>query len=301
MQIHRRDEWVNPAQPFTGVINGDGEMYHAPAFLGWSRIDDVVIHYPGVTGAIGTDPVAVLRNMHNDYLMNRGYALGYGFAVDLKGEVWEVRGDTFTNAANKGDELHHHVGWNDHSISILILVGQQDAANAAQVKTTNALIDELERRNGGPLNLMWHAQGQSTDCAGAGIIDQLQRGVIAAGLSGATGQPSTPRQPPPVIPNTPPPGNRPTDEEEDDMKIFDLAPGTPEFTRVVVSGRIRWVRGLAAEVLEKVDVDATEVQRDEFVALLRTFGTDGPSPFDGTRLNAAPDAELEQEWQQARR
>src|SRR5688500_4228360 len=172
MQIHRREEWVNPAQPFTGVLDGNGEMYHAPAFLGWSRIDDLVIHYPGATGAIGTDPVAVLRTMHNDYLMNRGYALGYGFAVDLAGEVWEVRGDTFTNAANLGDTAHGHVGWNNRSISVLILVSRQDAANAAQVKTTNALIDELERRNGGPLNLMWHGLGQATPCAGAGIIDQ---------------------------------------------------------------------------------------------------------------------------------
>ena len=248
-----------------------------------------MIHYPGVSGSLSSDAVGVLRRMHNDYLMNRGYTLGYGFGVSQAGEVFEIRGDQFTNAANLGDKVNKHVGWNNWSISILILVSRKDPANAAQVKATNELIDELERRKGGALNLLWHGVGQQTDCAGEGIIGQLKAGTIAAGLAG--GEPHGP------IDNKDHDDQDPIPDEEEDMKVIDFARNTPQFTRLVISGRIRWVRAQAAEVLEKMQVPAIEVQSDELVALFRTFGTSGPSPFEGTKT--APDPVLQDEWVKA--
>lgn len=91
-----------------------------------------------------------------------------------------------------------------------------------------------------------------------------------------------------------------TTEGEDDMKVIDLAPNTPNFTRFVISGRVRWVRGHAASVLERLKLAPLEVQRDELKDLMRSFGTDGTSPFNGTSRDGGADAELDAVWEQSR-
>jgi hypothetical protein len=88
--------------------------------------------------------------------------------------------------------------------------------------------------------------------------------------------------------------------KEEDMTVIDFAPNTPGFTRLVISGRIKWVRGGAAAALDKMEIDKFEVERPELVDLLRSFGTEGLSPFNGISRNAAPDAELDQAWEDAR-
>lgn len=102
----------------------------------------------------------------------------------------------------------------------------------------------------------------------------------------------------------PPPDTRPPDneiQEDDDMKVIDINPDTPEFTRMVIDNRVKWVRGLAASSLERMKVPRFDVERQELIALLHTFGTDGPSPFGGGLSNAAPDEQLDNEWEAARR
>lgn len=88
--------------------------------------------------------------------------------------------------------------------------------------------------------------------------------------------------------------------KEEDMTVIDFAPNSPGFTRLVISGRIKWVRGSAAAALDKMEIDKFEVERPELVDLLRSFGTEGLSPFNGISRNAAPDPELDQTWEDAR-
>jgi hypothetical protein len=89
-------------------------------------------------------------------------------------------------------------------------------------------------------------------------------------------------------------------EEDADMRVIDLAPNTPSFTRLVVSGRVKWVRGHAAGALDKMKVTALEIQRDELKDLMRTFGTEGLSPFNAGSRNSAPDGELDSLWEESR-
>ncbi len=98
-----------------------------------------------------------------------------------------------------------------------------------------------------------------------------------------------------------PPKPTPTTVEENDMRVIDLNPNSPEFARLVIAGRIKWVRGVAAASVEKMKIDKIEVQRDELIDLMRTFGTEGDSPFGGEFGNAAPDGSLNAAWIECRR
>ena len=94
----------------------------------------------------------------------------------------------------------------------------------------------------------------------------------------------------------PPPPPPPPIVEEDDMKIIDLASGTPAFTRLIIAGRLKWVRGSAAAALDRLDIERSDVSRDELAALMLTFGTEGTSPFSVTREPKAADPDLDQAW-----
>jgi hypothetical protein len=85
--------------------------------------------------------------------------------------------------------------------------------------------------------------------------------------------------------------------EENDMKIIDLAADSPQFTRLVIAGRIKWVRGPAAAAVARLNIERIDVSRDELGALMQTFGTEGSSPFSAAREKPAADADLDDLWQ----
>jgi hypothetical protein len=101
----------------------------------------------------------------------------------------------------------------------------------------------------------------------------------------------------PIIPGRREP--RPTIEEDDDMKIIDLAAGTPQFTRLIISGRIKWVRGPAAAALDRMTIEREDVSADELGSLIATFRTEGESPFGTTRAPDAANPDLHRQWQDA--
>jgi len=221
--IHPREEWIDPAgPPWDGFPAAGGGKYRCPPFPGWSKITDVVIHYPGADWADMDfdndldidldDDVEQIRAQHRMYVTSptRGYSLGYCFLIGQTGGIWESRGWRNVNAANKGQASMGTTGWNGYSISIQLIVDEANAATPAQVDSVNWLLDELVRVSGKQLRLRYHGQGQATSCCGAGIIAQIKAGTINFGKS----------QPQP-IPKPPPPG-------EDEMattvfKPFDCA------------------------------------------------------------------------------
>jgi hypothetical protein len=83
------------------------------------------------------------------------------------------------------------------------------------------------------------------------------------------------------------------------MKIIDLAAGTPQFTRLIISGRIKWVRGPAAAALDRMTIEREDVSADELGSLITTFRTEGESPFGTTRAPDAANPDLHRQWQDA--
>lgn len=178
MNIHPREDWQNSSQPIKG-----------PAPKG--QVKTWIVHYPGSSTTFQpmTDDqmIAWLRSTQDYYVSQRGYSLGYGWAVSQSGSIWEIRGDDFNNAANAGKKVSGNA--NDWTQSITIVAGGQNPASPAAV----AAINELIASKGGR-SIQVHQDVDWTSCAGTGITPQVRNGTI--------GYNSTP---PPVEPPVPPP------------------------------------------------------------------------------------------------
>lgn len=161
MTYRARTTWVHPAPPITG-----------PAMPTFPSIDTLVIHYPAGNSPDGdpgdtTDVAAYLRAIQLDYVRNRGYSIGYSFAIDHTGTVWECRGWDIKPAANAGH--------NNHTLPLLMIVDQDQPATPAQLASAREYSAELARRAGHPIVVTGHGQlpGAATACPGTGLRAQI--------------------------------------------------------------------------------------------------------------------------------
>lgn len=160
--FHRREDWQDPNLPVKG-----------PAST-LEQVDTFPLHYTAAatmpTGVNPTMVANVLRAMQRDYSTNRNYSLGYGFAVDQAGGVWEIRGFDIKSAANRD--------WNHRTIPVVCLVSGAGPLSEAARHSVRALYAEAERRTGRKLNIVGHRDIGATSCPGAGIYGQIQLGLI---------------------------------------------------------------------------------------------------------------------------
>lgn len=198
LTLHARSVWADPKVPVIGSRS-----------FPWATIVNAGIHYTSDDDLIDGDPgehasglPQYLRNIQGSYVRTRRYSIGYSWAVDWLGGVWELRGWTYQPAA--------HAGANDTAFAVLMLVDGADPATAEALASARAIAREFERRAGRALaGIYGHNElpGRTTPtgCCGAGLYRQLK---AVPGLHGGLFSPRY--QPPaPAIPNDP--------EEDDDM------------------------------------------------------------------------------------
>lgn len=206
LTIRPRGDWQNPAQPVVG-----------PRMV-LSTITLLPAHYTAAS-KIPADVPAYLRSIQNDYTVNRGYSIGYNFAVDQTGTCWELRGFDIKCAANKG--------MNEVTIAVLCLVDGANAMNPAMVTTFRELGAEAQRRVAAALLVVGHRDIGATACPGDGIYGQVVAGLL---------EPATTPTPKPPDP-TPP--------EDDDMAatfiIINTQTGQPAL--VYGDGRLTGLAG----------------------------------------------------------
>lgn len=158
MILHSRQEWQLSTNPVKG-----------PAMPPLGSFVDNVCHYPGSPATTNfSNPVAMLRAIQSDYTRNRGYSIGYSFAIDLNGEVWELRGLDIKPAAT--------AGYNDKGLATFFMVPGAPPANDKQIRAFVELhVDLLEKRTNKQLGIYGHGQRGTTPtpCPGAGIMEQL--------------------------------------------------------------------------------------------------------------------------------
>jgi hypothetical protein len=162
---HPRSTWVDPRYPVKG-----------PA-IEWVKVDTAVIHYTAADDLIDGDPgehaenlPAYIRQIQQSYVTNRGYSIGYLFAVDWLGGVWQLRGWEFQSAAN--------LGHNDHTFPILMLVDGDDRATSHAVASVRELIGTAQLLAERPLAIAGHKDIGSTRCPGVGLYAQVKAGVF---------------------------------------------------------------------------------------------------------------------------
>lgn len=163
---HSRESWQDPAKPVTGPPSE------------WIRITTNVAHYTADDDLIDGDPgehasqlPQYMRDMQSSYLRSRGYSLGYLFAVDWLGGVWEIRGFDIRSAANKGNPRKTGVvNFNGYSFPILFLVDGADGLTEEARYSAQMLYREAERRANRPLGRPKpHSDLDYTSCCGNGI------------------------------------------------------------------------------------------------------------------------------------
>lgn len=188
MNITPRTAWQNPNQPVVGPAMSLRSVTMLPA------------HYTGAA-TVPSDTASYLRAIQNDYTVNRGYSIGYNFAVDRAGQAWECRGFDIKCAANKG--------MNDVTIAILCLVNGAAAMSPVMVDTFRQLGAEAQRRVAAALLVVGHRDIGSTACPGDGIYHQVVTGQLEPAVD----------PPPDPTPPTPEP-------EEDEMTPFIISNGS---------------------------------------------------------------------------
>lgn len=173
MNIIPRTSWQDPNMRVTGPAMQRG------------RIDTQPAHYTAAA-TIPSDIPSYLRAMQRDYVVNRGYSLGYNFAIDQTGQAWEIRGLDIQCAANKG--------WNERTVAILCLVNGADAMNSRMVSTYQQLGAHIQSVIGRRLNIVGHQDIGSTACPGAGVQGQVRSGVLAPSAGPPPPDPTPPTE-----------------------------------------------------------------------------------------------------------
>ena len=167
--FHPRSHWEGlQPHPVSGPLDFSGNN------------DTCVVHYTGADDLIDGDPgeyasqlPQYLANIQKSYVERRGYSIGYSFAVDWLGGVWQLRGWEFQSAANRNH--------NDHTIPILVLVDGQDGTTPEAAKSIRNIVREATRRAGRKvMAVTGHGRlsGAATQCPGLGLLSQLDRGLF---------------------------------------------------------------------------------------------------------------------------
>ena len=126
-----------------------------------SKIGIVDVHWPGSKGRLARDRPGVAKALRGwqDYHMNgHGWSdIAYNLAVDLSGEVWELRG---------WDAVDGGVASRSDDVTILLIMGDQDQMTDAMKTSTLWVMAEWERRLGRKLRRTHHSALTQTDCPG---------------------------------------------------------------------------------------------------------------------------------------
>jgi N-acetylmuramoyl-L-alanine amidase len=269
MNIRPREDWQSPSQPVVGPQ------------IRLNKVELVPAHYTAAR-KIPTGIPAYLRNIQNDYTVNRGYSIGYNFAIDQTGTGWEIRGFDIRCAAN--------LNMNDVTIAILCLVDGADEMNEAMIDTFQWIAAEAERIVGTDLLVVGHRDIGKTTCPGDGVYSQVQAGLL---------------EPEPEPEPEPGPEPTPITNEEIDMLALDFGvpPDQPNpddwWTRLTYTGdSLCHVRSPFDQVQARGKVTVVPINEDELNAMLDTIQTVGDSPFQ--QGGQAPNAGLHSKWEAAR-
>lgn len=158
-----------------------------PPRLDISRLQEMTVHYTGAQ-RVNRNPdqiASYLRAIERSHMARPEMsAVGYNFAVDKTGRIWELRGWTHRNAANGS-------GSNVSSFSVLVLVGVEDNSPTTPViQALQSLYAEGVRRAGRPLIVKGHQEHKATACPGPALMALVRSGQIQRGVQAPQPAPS---------------------------------------------------------------------------------------------------------------
>lgn len=143
----------------------------------WTECEYVAIHYTAAeTTPAKFDAVRLkLQASQRDYVLNRGYSLGYNWAVDRLGTIWEIRGADYQCAANGNTDT------NKRGPAVLCLVNAGAPANDRMIEAVRLVIGTVSTAAGRIVPAVPHSALRPTQCPGAGLSAQIAAGVFEIG------------------------------------------------------------------------------------------------------------------------
>ena len=145
--------------------------------LDYSQVRDLIVHYPGTASPIARDDESIrraLRGWQDYHIDKKGWSdLAYNVAVDQMGRVWEGRGYDRRDGATSGR--------GGTSMSILAMVGNDEAPTEQMLAGIDRVFQEALRRNGGAAK-GWHSKFVSTTCPGNFLRDWGKLGFPVSGV-----------------------------------------------------------------------------------------------------------------------
>ncbi len=164
---HDRTEWQDPAYPVT-----------SSGFMDLNALSYITLHYIGADGVNLSNIPQFLRNAQLDYVLNRGYSLGYNSAVDENGDEWEIRGFDYRCAAN-GTQATNIPGY----AILLMLPNTGSVPQTAQIDGVRNLVAKIRATaaaagNSDFLEINGHRDLKATACPGDPIYTMIQNGTF---------------------------------------------------------------------------------------------------------------------------
>ena len=137
-----------------------------------------LVHYHG--GRVRDQHgVEVPRNIEAIHLANGWAGIGYNFAVDLDGTVYEGRGWDGVGSQCPGR--------NRDGVGVYVAVGGDQVPTQAALRSVRALRDELvSLRGGAGVREMGHKDGVATSCPGTFLYRWVHGGMPLTGGGGMT-------------------------------------------------------------------------------------------------------------------
>lgn len=136
-----------------------------------SRLTHIVAHWPGDSRELaGRNSIGLLRAWQAYHMNNRGWNdIGYNYAIDQKGIVWEGRG------WNKGG---HVLGeQNAVMVGVLFMVGNDEPMSPEMQMSGSYLFQWIDNRAGGKLKRSGHCDWANKLCPGPFVLSWLRRGA----------------------------------------------------------------------------------------------------------------------------
>jgi hypothetical protein len=245
-----------------------------PGLLTVSRVEGVVIHWPGMGDRRLSSQAAIaaaLRGWQDYHMDVHDWSdIAYQVAVDQAGRAWDLRGLWTQSGANGDNDVNERYG------AILLVLGTGEHPTPAMIATTRAVVDDFRELYPRGTAIRPHSavRPEPTDCPG-----DLARELIAHGAFDPDAPIGTP---------THPQEDEMTPAQMTELKNFieartqAYAKANNEYTRQVLSS--------TAKALMAADAASDKAQADRILAELEDEAKD----LAAATLKAVPAAEVEQ-------
>ena len=177
-EVATRVEWLGRKAWWLGPVS----RHEA---LDAKRVVEVVVHHPDDRAnllKLSKGQLAKKLQGYRAFHMARGWSdIGYNFAVDGSGRVWDLAsGKVGAHAATPSNPDQ-----NRRSVGVLLLLGDSEEPNTAMRLAFGALEDRLEKQYPKITRVIGHtdAGGASTVCPGEAVEVLIEEGTLGDPLS----------------------------------------------------------------------------------------------------------------------